>query len=212
MMRENRIVARSAPGALTELALVLGLIGLDVIARLLPHAPNFVPIAASALFAGAVLGTRPLAFVVPLAAMALSDCVLGFYDWHVMIVVYSALMVPAAMGLLARRSGVLIVLFPLALASSVIFFITTNFAVWMFSGIYARDIAGLSKCYFAAIPFFQNTLLGDLFWTAILFGALSIFRFVFTRGERRCLLLEEPGSRTVQATSIGALAFRGHRI
>ena len=63
------------------------------------------------------------------------------------------------------------------------FFVTSNFAVWMFSGIYARDIAGLVKCYIAALPFFQNTLMGDLFWTAVLFGGLWVVRLAL--GERR---------------------------
>jgi hypothetical protein len=179
-MRVKLAGARDVPVFMTELALVVGLVSLDVFARLLPHAPNFTPIAASALFAGAILRTRPLAFVVPLAAMLLSDCVLGFYDWRVMFVSYAAFAAPAAMGLLARRSSGPIVLFPLAIASSVIFFITTNFAVWTFSGMYIRDLTGLTKCYIAALPFFQNSLEGDLFWTAILFGGVWIFRMVFT--------------------------------
>jgi len=184
VMQGNRVVAGSAPVAMTEFVLALGLVSLDVIARLLPHTPNFTPIAASALFAGAVLG-RPLAFAVPLAAMLLSDCVLGFYDWRVMTAVYTTLTLPAAMGLLAGGFRLPIVLLPLAIASSLIFFMTTNFAVWMFSGIYARDIAGLVKCYVAALPFFQNTLMGDVFWVAVLFGGLWIVRFVFSpRGAK----------------------------
>jgi len=90
---------------------------------------------------------------------------------------------PAAIGLLTSGSWKPIRLVPLAALSSVLFFVTSNFAVWMFSGIYARDIAGLVKCYIAALPFFQNTLMGDLLWTALLFGGLWVTRLAF--GGRR---------------------------
>src|SRR5882757_4761137 len=99
----DRIVKwRGLPTA-GEFMLLFGLIALDVVARILPNALNFTPIAASALFAGAVLG-RPLALAVPLAAMALSDCVIGFDDWRVMLFVYAGLTMPAALGLLTRGS------------------------------------------------------------------------------------------------------------
>jgi hypothetical protein len=165
-----------------EFMLLFSLIALDVVVRILPNALNFAPVAASALFAGAVLG-RPLALAVPLAAMALSDCILGFDDWRVTIFVYAGLTMPALLGLLTRGSYKPIGLASLAALSSVFFFITSNFAVWMFSGIYARDIAGLVKCYIAALPFFQNTLTGDLFWTAVLFGGLWVARLAL--GGRR---------------------------
>ena len=180
--QRNGIVERRGLSTGGEFVLLFGLVALDVVARILPHAPNFTPIAASALFAGAVLG-RPLALAVPLAAMALSDCVLGFYDWRVMIFVYAGLTMPAVFGLLTRDSWKPIRLVPFAALSSVFFFITSNFAVWMFSGIYARDAAGLLKCYIAALPFFQNTLMGDLFWTAVLFGGLWVARLAL--GGRR---------------------------
>src|SRR3954468_12439184 len=165
-----------------EFMLLFGLIALDVLVRILPNPLNFSSVAASALFAGAVLG-RPLALAVPLAALALTDCVLGFDDWRVTIFVYAGLTLPAVLGLLTRGSWKPIRLVPLAALSSVLFFITSNFAVWMFSGIYARDAAGLLKCYIAALPFFQNTLMGDLFWTAVLFGGLWVARLAF--GGRR---------------------------
>jgi hypothetical protein len=87
---------------------------------------------------------------------------------------------PAAIGLLTSRSYKPISLLPLAAASSVFFFVTSNFAVWMFSGIYARDAGGLVKCYIAALPFFQNTLMGDLFWTTVLFGGFWLARLAFS--------------------------------
>jgi len=153
-----------------ELTLAMGLVGFDVIARLAPHAPNFTPVAASALFAGAVLRSRTLALAVPLAAMVISDLVLGWHDWRVMGVVYASLALPALLGMWGRAQAA-IVLLPLALSSSLLFFATTNFAVWAFSGMYAHDLHGLMHCYVAALPFLQNTVIGDMFWTTLLFGA-----------------------------------------
>jgi hypothetical protein len=164
----------------TELALAVSLVGLDVLARLAPHAPNFTPLAASALFAGAVLRSRALALAVPLAAMLVSDLVLGGYDWRVMGVVYAALALPALLGRWGRGRSA-IVLAPLALSSSLIFFATTNFAVWTFSGIYTHDLSGLIHCYVAALPFLQNTVMGDVFWTTLLFGGWWSAKFLLDR-------------------------------
>jgi hypothetical protein len=154
---------------LTEFWMAIGLVGLDVVARLLPHAPNFTPVAASALFAGAVLRSRALALAVPLAAMPISDLVLGCPDWRIMAVVYAALALPALLGRWGGPRGA-IVLAPLAVSSSLLFFATTNFTVWAFSGMYTPDLAGLIACYVAALPFLYNAFLGDMFWTMLLFG------------------------------------------
>src|SRR5262249_10316967 len=169
--------ARAMELSHTELALAMGLVGLDVVARLMPHAPNFTPIAASALFAGAVLRSRTLALAVPVASMLASDFILDGYDWRVMGVVYAALALPALLGRWGRTRSA-IVLAPLALSSSLIFFATTNFAVWAFSGMYTHDLAGLVHCYVAALPFLQNTIIGDMLWTTLLFRGWWTTRFV----------------------------------
>jgi hypothetical protein len=171
------LCTRGMDMSLHELALAMGLVGLDVVARLAPHAPNFTPVAASALFAGAVLRSRTLALAVPLVAMPVSDLILGGYDWGVMVVVYAALALPALLGRWGRARGA-IVLAPLALSASLFFFATTNLAVWAFSGMYTHDFAGLMHCYVAALPFLQNTLIGDMFWTTLLFGGWWIARLV----------------------------------
>jgi hypothetical protein len=160
---------RAAAVAAADVPLAACLIGLDVAARLLPHAPNLTPVAASAVFAGAVLRSKASALAVPLAAMLLSDLVLGGYDWRVMSVVYASLALPALLGRLGR--GRRLVLAPIVLSSSLLFFVTTNLAVWAFSGMYPGDLAGLVHCYVAALPFLQNTVLGDAAWSAALFGA-----------------------------------------
>jgi len=156
-----------------ELPLAACLLILDVVARVLPHAPNLTPMAASALFAGVIFRSRLLALTTPIAAMALGDLVLGAYDWRVAGVVYVSLALPAFAGMWdrsLRTPRLPLLLVPLALASSVTFFVTTNFAVWAFSGMYANDLAGLLHCYVAALPFLRNGVMGDLFWTAVLFG------------------------------------------
>jgi hypothetical protein len=140
--------------------------------RLVPHPPNFSPIDAMALFSGAYLGRRALAFLAPLGALLLSDLVLGFY--HGQATVYSsvALIVMIGMVALTRRSALRVG--AAAIASSILFFVITNFGMWLFSGIYPRTVVGLEACYVAAIPFFRNTVAGDLFYGALLFGGFRL--------------------------------------
>src|SRR6516225_8749973 len=153
-----------------ELSLAISLVGLDIVARVAPHAPNVTPIAASAVFAGMVLRSRALALAVPIAALLLSDLVVGAYDWRIMGVVYAALALPA----LAARWG----LARPVLSSSLLFFATTNFAVWAFSGMYAHDLHGLIHCYVAALPFLWNTVAGDMLWTTLLFATWWSAKFL----------------------------------
>ena len=154
----------------TDLLLVTFLIVLDVVARLLPHAPNFTPVAASTLFAAVVLHRRSLALLVPLIAMPVSDWLIGPDDWRVTAVVYGSLLLPFAAGLIARSYRLSRSVVPAILSCSLLFFATTNFAVWAFSGMYSHDMAGLIACYVAALPFLKYTVACDLLWTAGLFG------------------------------------------
>ncbi len=154
---------------------LLALISIIVVAatsRLIPHPPNVTSLTAVALFGGAYFWDRRLAFLVPLTALFLSDLVLGFY-LH-MEVVYLSFALIGAIGvwLQTRRSTLPIA--SAALASSVLFFVLTNFGVWAFEPVYPKTLGGLFACYVAAIPFFQNTLLGDLFYTAVLFGGFAL--------------------------------------
>jgi uncharacterized protein DUF6580 len=143
-----------------------------VATRLLPHPPNFTAMSAIALFSGAHFSRRIWGFAVPLAAMLVSDAVLGFSS--TLPVVYATFAAIVGIGFLLRerRTRVLPVA-GAAVASSVLFYLTTNFAVWVLSGIYPKTPAGLVACYVAAIPFFGPTLAGDLFYTAVLFGAFA---------------------------------------
>jgi uncharacterized protein DUF6580 len=140
--------------------------------RLVPHPPNFTPIGAMALFSGAYLGRRGLAFVAPLAALLLSDLILGFYAGMWVQYFAVALVVLIAWAALKRVS--ILRVGGAAFASSVVFFLVTNFGTWALSGMYPLTATGLAACYVAAIPFFQNTLAGDLFYTALLFGCFAM--------------------------------------
>jgi len=159
----------SAP-LLWDALLIAFLIGFDVAARLLPHAPGFMPIAASALFAGRMLRLPGLAPIVPLAAMALSGLAMGPEDWRITLIVYGALATPALAGAASRRWRAVVAPFAVMLPCSLLFFVLSNFAVWAFGDLYSLDWQGLTQCYIAALPFLQNTVAGDMFWTAALFG------------------------------------------
>jgi len=156
---------------LMDLGLVAFLVVFGVVARLVPHAPGFMPIAATALFAGRMLRIPALAPVVPIAAMVLSALALGPDDWRISLVVILAISLPALVGIVSRRWPGIAATVAVMVPCSLIFFAASNFAVWAFSGMYSLDFAGLMQCYAAALPFLQNTVAGDLFWTAVLFGA-----------------------------------------
>src|SRR5947209_7150947 len=150
--------------------------------RLIPHPPNLTSITAVALFGGAYLSEKRLAFIVPIAALFLSDLVLGLYS-H-MEVVYGSFALVVCVGLLLRRRRTPVRIAGAALFSSILFFVITNFGVWAFDSLYPKTFAGLVTCYVAAVPFFQNTLVGDALYTAVLFGGFAL-------AERRIPALRE---------------------
>jgi hypothetical protein len=153
-----------------DVLLVAFLIGFDVAARLLPHAPGVWPFAASALFAGRMLRFPVLAVIVPVAAVLLSNVALAGDDWRITLVVCAAITLPAFAGMVARRWQGALPVIAAMLSCSLIFFLATNFAVWAFGSLYPHSWQGLVQCYVAALPFLDKTVLGDLFWTAVLFG------------------------------------------
>ena len=150
------------------------LVLLAALARLLPHPPNFAPVAAMALFAGAYVGDRRIAFAIPLIAMMLSDLFIGLHD--ALVLVYVCMCVIVAIGMTLRDRVKLWSVGLAAIASSVVFFVITNLGVWLASGMYPHTGAGLVACYVAAIPFFHYTLAGDLFYAGVLFGGFALLR------------------------------------
>jgi hypothetical protein len=144
--------------------------------RLIPHPPNLTSVTALALFGGAYFSNRTLAFVVPLMALLVSDFIMGFYP-H-MEVPYLGFVLIVCIGFQLRQRRTAPRIAGAALLSSLVFFVVTNFGVWAFDSLYPKTFPGLVACYAAAIPFFRNTLLGDLMYTAILFGG---FQFLESR-------------------------------
>lgn len=151
---------------------------LAVATRLLPHPANFTAVGAVTLVASYALGWRWAAGVT-MAAMFSSDLFLGFYHLPVMLSVYGSLLVAAGIGRWVRRD--LGVSWPRVVggsfAASVLFYLVTNFAVWRFTLLYPKTGVGLTAAYVAALPFFRNSLVGDLFYAGALFGALEAARW-----------------------------------
>ena len=135
--------------------------------RLVPHPPNFAPITAMSLFAGAYFTRKQLSFIVPLLAMLISDLFLGFYT--ISIFVYISFALITWMGQQQNK-----VTPKLVLLGSVLFFIISNLGIWLL--YYPKTIEGLLSCFALAIPFFATSLLGDVFYSTVLvfgFSAVS---------------------------------------
>src|SRR3989338_422132 len=146
------------------------LIALGVAARFLPHPANFAPIGAIAIFSGIYL-PKKWAIVLPLAAVFFSDIFIGFYSWPILLSVYVGFVIMGLIGLLVRKNKKLSTILGGTILGSVIFYLITNFSVWTFGSLYAHTLTGLWQSYVMAIPFFRNSLLGDLFYTGALVGA-----------------------------------------
>src|SRR3981189_2592152 len=154
----------------TLLALVL--IVLAAALRIAPHPWNFTPVGAMALFSGAVLKDRRLAFLFPLVALFVGDVFIGLYK--IIPIIYPSVLLSVArgLGLRARRPIARITL--ATLLGAIQFFLVTNFAVWQFLKGFPHTASGLLACYIAGIPFFWNTLAGDAFYAALLFGGYAL--------------------------------------
>lgn len=174
--------ARSTPTTVfTPGTLVLcGMIAFTVVYRLLVHYAagsmpwNFTPVEAMALFGGAYFANRKLAIAVPLLALFIADCFIGFYGWMV-LAVYGCVALTALAGFALRgrvRIGNTLVA---AIASATGFYLVTNFFVWLGGTMYAHTAAGLMNCYIAGWPFYEHgSLPGTVLWTALLFGGFAL--------------------------------------
>jgi hypothetical protein len=170
---ENRNLLR-----IEQLFLPLAVVALGAILRLVPHPANVAPIAAIALFGGAYLPKR-YAFVLPILAMVISDLFLGFSASTPLV--YLSFLITGLIGLKIRDHKTPLVVLGSSLLSSVIFFLLTNFNFWYATSLYPKTIAGMIEAYTMAIPFFRNTVLGDLFYTAVFFGGFEIVRNLIDR-------------------------------
>jgi hypothetical protein len=144
----------------TELVSFIGLIVLALITRLLPHPPNFAPITAIALFTGFNFANKKIVLLIPVVCMLITDFYLGFHS--LMPVIYLSFLLISIMGMRVKSLS-----FTTILSASVLFFLLSNFGVWAMGG-YPKSIEGLVLCYTMAIPFFVNSIIGDLFYIAVL--------------------------------------------
>ena len=134
--------------------------------RLIPHPPNFTPILAISVFAGIKFNNNMFSFLVPIIAMLISDAIIGFHSG--ILVVYSAIFLSAVIAKKFNRIN------SSALASCILFFLVTNFQVWIVSTTYSKSLSGIIECYTLAIPFFGMTLLSTFFYSYILFYGYAL--------------------------------------
>ena len=132
---------------------------LAVVLRLIPHPPNFAPITALALFSGISFSNKYVGMLIPLTVMIISDVFLGFYSitpW-----VYGSFILINLYGVYCKQVNLKNIL-----VSSLIFFIVSNFGVWMLG--YPKTLEGFVACFVMAIPFFTYSIVGDVFYSYVL--------------------------------------------
>ena len=139
----------------------------------------FTPIAAVTIFAGYYFARWPIAILVPVACLAVSDLALPAYDQlGVLMVTYVAMVFPVWLGRSLRQEsrpvGTAVRWVCCGLLPATIFFLTTNFAVWAFKSHYDKTPGGLTECYLAAVPFFRTMIVGDVFYLIVIFGCLVL--------------------------------------
>lgn len=172
----------------TRIVIITGMVILAAMSRLLPHPPNFTPIGGMALFGAAYFTKKYWAFLIPLLALWMSDLLLNnvvyaaYFDgfsWMGVPMVYAAMILIALLGQgLLKKVKASNVLIASVLASS-LFFLVTNLGSWWMDPIYPKTIVGVGEAYIAGIPFFWNTLAGDLFYSTVLFGGFELLKRVY---------------------------------
>ena len=183
-MKKNVLTKK---GKVLEFLIALLLILIATSLRLIPHPPNFAPIAAIALFGG-VYFSKKIAFILPLLSLIISDVFIGFYEPKLMASVYGSFLICVILGFWLKKNKKWYTVLGSSLLASIIFFVITNFAVWTFTPWYVKTFSGLVQCYIMAIPFFKNTLLGGLFYVTIFFG---IYEFVELWIRKRFAILKK---------------------
>ena len=162
-----------------KIVLFVYFIGLIALSRIIPHPPNFTPVIAMAIFMPYLTSNLYSAILVPLSAMFVSDLYLGFHSS--MFWVYGSILLITTLSYYTMSiKSTYIHLGSNALLSSTMFFVITNFAVWMFGSMYPLTLEGLILCYTMAIPFFGNTLTSTLFYVFLL-GIVSYTATNITR-------------------------------
>ena len=156
--------------------LALGLVIILALSRWIPHPPNFTPVLGMAVFSGAIISRRLIAYLVPLTAMLLSDLYLGFHAS--MPIIYFSLAICVLIGTFIEARVSLLNSFLSISLGVLVFFLITNFMVWYGSGMYELSISGLITCYFMGLPFLQNTFISSLLYGM---GAFLIYDIINKR-------------------------------
>ena len=149
------------------------LVGLGVLFTVLPHPDNFTPVMAIALFSGVVLAPR-IALVVPLIVMIASDLIIGPHALYPLT--WGSFFLVSLLGAAIRKNAKIKQIFFGTLGGSILFYLVTNLGVFVFQNMYEKSLSGLVQCYVMALPFFRNSLLGDLFFSGIFFGVFAIVK------------------------------------
>ena len=160
---------------------ILIIIILAAVTRLIPHPPNFTPLIAIGLFGGAYIHNRSLAVLIPIGAMFLSDLFLGFHG--TVYFVYGSLLLVTILGMLLIKKITIRNYTIAALSSSFLFFLITNFGVWLTSSYYPKNIQGILSCYTMALPFLGNTLAGTLLYSSVMFGGYELLKWSVAQSE-----------------------------
>jgi hypothetical protein len=160
---------------LYRMLLALAIIALAAGLRIAPHPWNFTPVGAMALFSGAIIRDRRLAFFFPILTLFVGD--IGLH--RLVPVVYASFLASVAIGFWLRDRRSVGRITAATLLGAIQFFLVTNFAVWAFGLSYPRNSAGLLACYVAGIPFFWNTLAGDAVYATLLFGGFALAEHLF---------------------------------
>ena len=151
----------------------ISLILILALARLVPHPPNFTPIIAVAIMSSCFFRNMYLSFTVIIVSMLLADVFIGFYNN--IFFVYLSLLLIVFIFFRINIKIKLQNLFIFGFLGSVIFFLISNFGVWILSGMYEKNLNGLAYCYFLALPFFLNTILSTIIFTYSAFIANNLF-------------------------------------
>jgi hypothetical protein len=152
-----------------------------ILLRLLPHPWNITPLGAMFLFSGATFRSKTQSLAVPLAALLLSDYAVihfvysGNYGWFSPYT-WGGFVIAGLIGWMLRPKITWARVAITSISGSVAFFIISNFGVWVAGKLYPVSISGLTECYVAALPFFRNSILGDLAYTALMFGSYHLLR------------------------------------
>lgn len=152
--------------------IIASIIILGITSRLIIHQANFVPVMAIALISGAFFTDKRLAFGIPLITMFISDIIIGLHNTIFAVYLSFAIAVLIGMTLLKQQNVWRVI--SGSLLSSIVFFLITNFAVWLLTNWYTNNLVGVIDCYTLAIPFFRSSLLADLFYSCVLFGSIVL--------------------------------------